>query len=83
MMIDRYRDGLSAAEVAEKEDIGKGRVYELDRAIFKKLQFTKDGCFLIKTGSWLTLGFLMLFLRRGFAGLCRDRALIRSAIFML
>ena len=43
---DRYRDGLSAAEVAEKEDISKGRVYELDRAIFKKLTVHKGRLYL-------------------------------------
>ena len=34
---DRYRDGLSAAEIAEKEHISRGRVYALDRIIFRNL----------------------------------------------
>ena len=38
---DRYRDGLSAAEIAEKESINKSRVYELDRIIFRKLNLHK------------------------------------------
>lgn len=33
---DRYRDGLSASEIAEKENISRGRVYVLDRIIFRK-----------------------------------------------
>ena len=39
---DRYRDGMSVAEIAEKESITKGRVYQLDRIIFKKLNNHKD-----------------------------------------
>ena len=38
---DRYRDGLSAAEIAEKESINRSRVYELDRIIFRKLNLYK------------------------------------------
>lgn len=38
---DRYRDGLSAAEIAEKESINRSRVYELDRIIFRKLNLHK------------------------------------------
>ena len=34
---DRYKDGLSAIETAEKEHISRGRVYALDRIIFRKL----------------------------------------------
>lgn len=39
---DRYRDGMSVAEIAEKESITKGRVYQLDRIIFNKLNNHKD-----------------------------------------
>ena len=38
---DRYKDGLSAIETAEKEHISRGRVYALDRIIFKKLDLHK------------------------------------------
>jgi len=38
---DRYRDGLSAAEIAEKEHISRGRVYALDRIAFRKLSLHK------------------------------------------
>lgn len=38
---DRYRDGLSAVETAAKEHISRGRVYALDRIIFRKLNLHK------------------------------------------
>ena len=38
---DRYRDGLSAVETAIKEHISRGRIYALDRIIFKKLTLHK------------------------------------------
>ena len=38
---DRYRDGLSAAEIAEKEHISRGRVYALNRIVFRKLSLHK------------------------------------------
>ena len=41
ILLDRYRDGLSAAEIAEKESINRSRVYELDRIIFRKLNLHK------------------------------------------
>ena len=41
ILLDRYRDGLSAAEIAEKEHINRSRVYELDRIIFRKLNLHK------------------------------------------
>ena len=41
ILVDRYRDGLSAAEIAEKESINRSRVYELDRIIFRKLNLHK------------------------------------------
>ena len=41
ILLDRYRDGLSAAEIAEKESINISRVYELDRIIFRKLNLHK------------------------------------------
>ena len=59
MMIDRYRDGLSAAEVAEKEDISKGRVYELDRAIFKKSAPSSGNGYIIQK-SLILKAFLMV-----------------------
>lgn len=34
---DRYREGLAAAETADKENINRSRVYELERIIFRKL----------------------------------------------
>ena len=41
ILLDRYRDGLSAAEIAEKESINRSRVYELGRIIFRKLNLHK------------------------------------------
>ena len=41
ILVDRYRDGLSAAEIAEKESINRSRVYEMDRIIFRKLNLHK------------------------------------------
>lgn len=41
ILVDRYRGGLSAAEIAEKESINRSRVYELDRIIFRKLNLHK------------------------------------------
>ena len=38
---DRYRDGLSAVETALKEHISRGRVYALDKIIFKNLNLHK------------------------------------------
>ena len=38
---DRYRDGLSAAETALKEHISRGRVYALNRIVFRKLSLHK------------------------------------------
>ena len=38
---DRYKDGLSAIETAEKEHISRGRVYALDRIAFRKLSLHK------------------------------------------
>ena len=38
---DRYRDGLSVVETATKEHISRGRVYALDRIIFRKLNLHK------------------------------------------
>ena len=80
---DRYRDGLSAAEVAEKEDISKGRVYELDMAIFRKLTVHKGRLFLDQNGISADTGISDVVPSARICGLCRDRALIRSAIFML
>ena len=34
---DRYREGLTAAETADKEIINRSRVYELERIVFRKL----------------------------------------------
>ena len=34
---DRYREGLTAAETADKENINRSRVYELERIVFRKL----------------------------------------------
>lgn len=38
---DRNRDGMSAVETAVKEHISRGRVYALDRIIFRKLNLHK------------------------------------------
>ena len=42
---DRYRDGLSVIETAVKEHISRGRVYALDRIIFRKLTAHKGRLF--------------------------------------
>ena len=41
ILVDKYRDGVSTAEIAEKESINRSRVYELDRIIFRKLNLHK------------------------------------------
>lgn len=47
---ERYKDGLSAIELSEREIIYRSRVYALDRIIFKKITNHKEQLLLDQSG---------------------------------